>query len=379
MLNFNEYLFLTNAESGAVMKKFSVGIIGATGMVGQRFVSLLDGHPWFDVKILAASKRSAGVSYRETMEGRWEMPLKMPGAVGNVIVLDAVADAEKIASEVDFIFCAVKMPKKQTAELEERYAKLECPVISNNGAYRLYNDVPMIIPEINPEHSAVIDAQRRRLSTARGFIAVKSNCSVQCYVPALQPLMDLGITDVLACMYQAVSGAGRSLASWPEMVDNVIPYISEEEEKSEIEPLKIWGRVEGGVIVNADRPCFTTQCVRVPVTDGHLGAVFARFEKKIPLDEIIERWKAFTGAPQKLGLPSAPKQFLHYFEEADRPQTRLDRDLENGMAVSLGRLRADTQYDVKFISLSHNTIRGAAGGGILMAELLCEQGYIRHS
>ncbi|MCL2059672.1 MAG: aspartate-semialdehyde dehydrogenase [Oscillospiraceae bacterium] len=358
------------------MKRYNVGIIGATGMVGQRFVSCLDNHPWFSAKVLAASPRSAGKLYKDLMESRWGMPTAIPGVIGDTVVLDADADAEKIASEVDFVFCAVDMPKAEILALEEKYAKLECPVISSNGACRSAPDVPMIIPEINPEHAQVIDAQRRRLGTARGFIAVKSNCSLQSYVPALHPLMDCGVTDVLVCTYQAISGAGKTFATWPEMVDNVIPYIGGEEEKSEIEPLKIWGSVTGGAIVNAASPNITTQCVRVPVTDGHLAAVFARFDKKIAIEEIKERWNAFVGEPQRLGLPSAPKKFLHYFEEPDRPQTRLERDLENAMAVSIGRLREDSQYDVKFICLSHNTVRGAAGGSVLTAELLCAKGYL---
>ena len=358
------------------MKKYNVGVIGATGMVGQRFVQCLDKHPWFDIKVLAASVRSAGKPYSQTMEGRWELSTDIPREAGRIIVTDAVANAEKIASEVDFVFCAVDMPKQDIADLEEKYAKLECPVMSNNSVFRPTPDVPMIIPEINPGHAAVIDAQRKRLGTSRGFIAVKSNCSLQSYVPALHPLMDYNISDVLVCTYQAISGAGKTFAKWPEMVDNVIPYISGEEDKSEVEPLKIWGKVSDGGIINASKPNITSQCVRVPVTDGHLAAVFARFEKKITIDEIKERWRSFSGEPQQLELPSAPKQFLHYFEENDRPQTRLDRDLENAMAVSIGRLREDTQYDVKFICLSHNTVRGAAGGGVLMAELLCAKGYL---
>jgi len=358
------------------MKKYNVGVIGATGMVGQQFIACLDGHPWFDVKILAASARSAGSAYAAVMEGRWELPVKMPGWAEGIVIMDAVADAEKIASEVDFIFCAVKMTDRETMELEEKYARLECPVMSNNSVFRMTPDVPMIIPEINPEHAAVIDTQRKRLGTSKGFIAVKSNCSIQSYVPALHPLMDHGLTDVLVCTYQAISGAGKTFKTWPEMVDNVIPYIGGEEEKSEAEPLKVWGGVKNGVILNASAPNITTQCIRVPASDGHMAAVFARFEKKPSIEEIKKRWRAFSGEPQQLKLPSAPKQFLHYFEEENRPQTRLDRNLENAMAVSIGRLREDTQYDVKFVSLSHNTVRGAAGGGVLMAELLCAKGYI---
>ena len=366
----------TGIDSRLNMKKYKVGIIGATGMVGQRFITCLHDHPWFDVKVLAASARSAGKPYGEAAGNRWALTVDIPPGIANITVMDAVADAEKIASGVDFIFCAVDMPKQDIAALEEKYARLECPVMSNNSVFRSAPDVPMIIPEINPEHAEVIDAQRKRLGTARGFIAVKSNCSLQSYVPALHPLMSFGVSDVLVCTYQAISGAGKTFVSWPEMVDNVIPYIGGEEEKSEIEPLKIWGKVTGGAIVNASSPRLTSQCVRVPVTDGHLAAVFARFDKKTTLNDIKERWRAFSGEPQRLKLPSAPEQFIHYFEENDRPQTRLDRDLEKGMAISVGRLREDTQYSVKFICLSHNTLRGAAGGGVLMAELLCAKGYI---
>ncbi len=357
------------------MRTYKVAVVGATGMVGQRFLTLLENHPWFSVAMLAASPRSAGKTYTEALNGRWAMPVPLSDSVANRVVLDAEADAEKIASGVDFIFCAVDMPKDATRALEERYAKLECPVISNNSAHRLFADVPMIVPEVNPQHVQVIDAQRKRLGTKRGFIAVKSNCSIQSYVPALHPLMDYHPTEVLACTYQAISGAGKTFASWPEMVDNVIPYIGGEEEKSEREPLKVWGTVQNGAIVDAASPAITTQCVRVPATDGHLAAVFARFSQKPRLDDVIARWKAFEGEPQQLKLPSAPRQFIHYFEENDRPQTRLDRMLENGMAVSVGRLREDSQYDIKFISLSHNTLRGAAGGGVLMAELLAAKGY----
>ncbi len=358
------------------MRQFNVGVVGATGMVGQRFINLLEGHPWFRVSVVAASPRSKGKAYKDAVAGRWAMPAPVPAAVADLSLLDATADCETIASQVDFIFCAVDMNKDEIRALEERYAKAECPVISNNSAFRKTPDVPMIIPEVNPEHVAVIDAQRTRLGTKRGFVAVKSNCSIQSYVPALAPLWDFGITDVLACTYQAISGAGKTFETWPEMVDNVIPYIGGEEQKSEEEPLKVWGRVENGQIANAAVPNVTTQCVRVPASDGHMAAVFARFKQKPTLEEIIARWQNFAGEPQKLGLPSAPKQFLRYFDENDRPQTKLDRMLENGMGVSVGRLREDTQYDVKFISLSHNTIRGAAGGGILMAELLAAKGYL---
>lgn len=358
------------------MKQFNVGIVGATGMVGQRFISLLEGHPWFTVSVVAASPRSKGKAYNDAVAGRWAMSTPIPAKVADLVLMDATGDCEEIAKSVDFIFCAVDMNKDEIRALEERYAKAECPVVSNNSAFRKTPDVPMIIPEVNPEHAEVIEAQRKRLGTKRGFVAVKSNCSIQSYVPALAPLMDFGLTDVLACTYQAISGAGKTFETWPEMVDNVIPYIGGEEQKSEEEPLKVWGKLEGGQIVDAASPCITTQCIRVPASDGHMAAVFARFEKKPSVEEIIKRWKDFSGEPQKLGLPSAPKQFLHYFEEDNRPQTKLDRMLENGMAVSVGRLREDTQYDVKFICLSHNTIRGAAGGAILMAELLAAKGYM---
>lgn len=358
------------------MKQYNVGVIGATGMVGQRFVSLLEHHPWFHVTVLAASSRSAGKTYAEAVGARWAMPTPIPEAVMGLIVRDAVADAEAIVRDVDFVFCAVDMPKAEIRALEERYAKLECPVISNNSAHRHTKDVPMIVPEINAEHAQIIDAQRKRLGTKRGFIAVKSNCSLQSYVPALHPLLGFGVTKVLACTYQAISGAGKTFATWPEMVDNVIPYIGGEEEKSEIEPLKLWGHIEGDEIVEATTPSITTQCLRVPVSDGHMAAVFMSFEHKPSIEQIRKAWAEFRGPAQELELPSAPKQFLHYFEEPDRPQTKLDRNLENGMAVSIGRLREDTQYDYKFVCLSHNTLRGAAGGGILMAELLAKLGYL---
>ena len=358
------------------MKHYNVAVIGATGMVGQRFVSLLENHPWFEVTVLAASPRSAGKTYEAAVGTRWAMTTPMPEKTKNIIVMDAVADAEKIAGMVDFAFCAVDMPKAEIRALEERYAKLECPIISNNSAHRHTKDVPMIVPEINAEHAEVIHAQRKRLGTKRGFIAVKSNCSLQSYVPALHPLMQFGITNVLACTYQAISGAGKTFETWPEMVDNLIPFIGGEEEKSEIEPLKLWGHVENGEIVDATGPNITTQCLRVPVSDGHTAAVFVSFENKPSIEEIKKLWAEFSGPAQQLELPSAPKQFLHYFEEDNRPQAKLDRNLENGMTVSIGRLREDKQYDYKFVCLSHNTLRGAAGGGVLMAELLAKQGYL---
>jgi aspartate-semialdehyde dehydrogenase len=358
------------------MKQYKVGIIGATGMVGQRFATLLEGHPWFEVTTLAASGRSAGKTYAQAVEGRWAMKAPIPKKLEGLTVLDATADLKKIADSVDFVFCAVDMKKDEIKALEESYAKAECPIISNNSANRFTPDVPMIIPEINADHAGIIPVQRKRLGTKRGFIAVKSNCSLQSYVPALHPLFDFGVTKALACTYQAISGAGKTFERWPDILDNVIPYIGGEEEKSEKEPLKIWGSIKDGAIAPATSPSITTQCIRVPVSDGHLAAVFASFEKKPELSEIIYKWENFKGRAQELELPSAPKQFLHYFTENDRPQTKLDRELEGGMAVSIGRLRSDSQYDIKFVCLSHNTIRGAAGGGILMAELLCAEGYI---
>ncbi len=357
------------------MKTYSVGIIGCTGMVGQRFVTLLADHPWFHITALAASARSAGKTYAEAIGDRWAMTKPMPESVRDMPVMDA-ADVKAVADKVDFVFCAVNMPKAEIKALEEAYAKAECPVISNNSANRHTPDVPMVIPELNADHLTVIPAQRQRLGTKRGFIAVKSNCSLQSYVPALFPLRKFGVKDVLVCTYQAISGAGKTFARWPEMVDNMIPYIGGEEEKSEQEPLKIWGHVENGVIVEADSPAFTAQCLRVPVSDGHFAAVFCRFTDKPTKQEILDTWATFKGRAQELDLPSAPKQFLHYFEEPDMPQTRLHRDLEGGMAISLGRLREDSQYDYKFVGLSHNTLRGAAGGGVLLAELLCAEGYM---
>ena len=358
------------------MKKYNVGVIGATGMVGQRFMTLLDDHPWFDVKVLAASPRSAGKKYSDAVGAKWCMDVEIPEAMKDIVVMDATADIEKIASQVDFVFCAVDMKKDEIKALEEAYAKAECPVISNNSAHRHTPDVPMIVPELNADHAKVIPAQRKRLGTKRGFIAVKSNCSLQSYVPALYPLSKFGIKDVLVCTYQAISGAGKTFQTWPEMIDNVIPFIGGEEEKSEKEPLKIWGKVEGDVIVDANSPNFTAQCIRVPVSNGHMGAVFVRFENKPSKEEILNIWKDFAGRAQELELPHAPKQFLNYFEEDNMPQTKLQRDLEGGMAISIGRLREDTQYDYKFVCLSHNTLRGAAGGAVLMAELLCAEGYM---
>ncbi len=346
-------------------------------MVGQRFVTLCDNHPWFECVALAASSRSAGKTYEEAAGARWAMDVPMPDWVKSIRLMDAEHDAAKIAELVDFVFCAVDMNKSEVLVLEEMYAKLECPVVSNNSANRMTPDVPMVIPELNDDHLAVIEAQKKRLGTKRGFIAVKSNCSIQSYVPALHPIKDVyGLNRVLACTYQAISGAGKTFETWPEMIDNLIPYIGGEEEKSEKEPLKVWGTVAGGRIVHTEKPEITTQCLRVPVSNGHMAAVFASFDRKPDLDEIKRIWSEFKGKPQNLGLPHAPKQFLHYFEEDNLPQTRLQRDLEGGMAVSIGRLRPDSQYDLKFVCLSHNTLRGAAGGGMLLAELLCAEGYI---
>ena len=357
------------------MKNYNVGIIGATGMVGQRFAVLLENHPWFNVKVLAASPRSAGKTYKEAVGSRWLIEKPMPKAMEDIVIMDATADIEKIASQVDFVFCAVDMKKDEIKALEEAYAKHECPVMSNNSANRFTDDVPMIIPEINDEHMAIVEAQKKRLGTKRGFISVKSNCSIQSYVPALNPLRTFGITKVLACTYQAISGAGKTFETWPEMVDNLIPYIGGEEEKSEQEPLKVWGKIEGDKIVKAAAPAITTQCLRVPVSNGHFAAVFVSFENKPSKEEILNIWKEYKGAPQELELPSAPKQFLHYFEEDNMPQAKLHRNLEGGMAVSIGRLREDTQYDYKFVCLSHNTLRGAAGGAVEMAELYAAKGY----
>ena len=359
------------------MKKYKVGIIGATGMVGQRFITLLDGHPWYDIEVLAASPRSAGKTYEEALGGRWVMKTDLPEYLKSKVVLDATTNIEKIAGLVDFVFCAVDMKKDEIKALEEAYAKAECPVVSNNSAHRFTDDVPMIIPEINNKHLDIIESQKKRLGTKRGFIAVKSNCSLQSYVPALYPLDEkFGVKDVLVCTYQAISGAGKTFDRWPEMVDNVIPYIGGEEEKSEKEPLKIWGTIEDGKIVPASKPYFTAQCLRVPVSDGHMAACFVRFEKKPTKEEILEVWKNFRGRPQELELPHAPKQFLNYYTEDNMPQTKINRELEGGMAISTGRLREDTQYDYKFVCISHNTLRGAAGGAVLLAELLCAEGYI---
>ena len=359
------------------MKNYNVGIIGATGMVGQRFALLLADHPWFKVTALAASSRSAGKTYTEAVGSRWAMTAPMPENLKDMTVYDAVNDIDTIVSKVDFVFCAVDMKKDEIKALEETYAKHECPVVSNNSAHRFTPDVPMVIPELNPEHIKVIESQRKRLGTKRGFVAVKSNCSLQSYVPAIFPLdKEFGVEKCLVCTYQAISGAGKTFERWPEMVDNVIPYIGGEEEKSEKEPLKIWGKVEDGEIKLADSPKFTAQCLRVPVSDGHMAAVFVTFKNKPAKEQILEVWKNFSGVPQEIKLPHAPKQFLNYFTEDNMPQTKLQRDLEGGMAISVGRLREDSQYDYKFVCLSHNTLRGAAGGAVLLAELLAAKGYM---
>ncbi len=359
------------------MKQYKVGIIGATGMVGQRFALLLADHPWFNVTTLAASGRSAGKTYEEAVEGRWAMTDPIPENLKELKIYDAVKDMETVAASVDFVFCAVDMKKDEIKALEEAYAKLECPVVSNNSAHRFTPDVPMVIPEINDNHLDVIASQKMRLGTKKGFIAVKSNCSLQSYVPAIFPLdKKFGVDKCLVCTYQAISGAGKTFERWPEMVDNVIPFIGGEEEKSEREPLKIWGEVKDGEIALADSPKFTAQCLRVPVSDGHMAAVFVSFKNKPSKEEILKVWEEFSGVPQELDLPHAPKQFLNYFTEDNMPQTKLNRNLEGGMAVSVGRLREDTQYDYKFVCLSHNTLRGAAGGAVLLAELLCAKGYM---
>ena len=357
-------------------KRYNVGILGATGMVGQRFITFLENHPWFNVEVLAASSKSSGKTYKEAVAGRWVMDKPIPKEIEKKVVLDAVSDVDKITSMVDFVFCAVDMKKDEIKKLEETYAHKECPVISNNSAHRFTPDVPMIIPEINPEHADVIPYQRKRFGTERGFIAVKSNCSLQCYVPALHPLSEFGIKKVLVCTYQAVSGAGKTLNSWKDINDNVIPYISGEEEKSEKEPLKIWGKIKGEEIELSESPDITAQCIRVPVSDGHMAAVFASFDKKVHTEQIIDKWKNYMVNSEISKLPSSPKKFIHYFKEQDRPQVRFERNLENGMAISVGRLREDSQYDIKFVCMSHNTIRGAAGGAVLLAELLCQKGYI---
>ena len=355
------------------MEKMKVGVVGATGMVGQRFLTLLENHPYFEVVALAASARSAGKSYKEAVGERWKMTTPMPEKYADMVVYDAQNIEEM--KKCSFVFCAVDMNKDEIRALEETYAKAEIPVVSNNSAHRWTPDVPMVIPEINDSHLEVIEAQRKRLGTKRGFIAVKPNCSIQSYVPAITPLLKYKPSIILATTYQAISGAGKTFREWPEMIDNVIPYIGGEEEKSEQEPLKIWGRVENGEVVKADAPLITTQCIRVPVSDGHTAAVFVKFENKPTKEEIIKAWAEYEGKAQELELPSAPKQFITYFEEDNRPQAKLDRDIYGGMGITLGRLREDTVFDYKFVGLSHNTLRGAAGGAVLIAELLYKLGY----
>ncbi|OBZ14476.1 aspartate-semialdehyde dehydrogenase [Bacillus sp. FJAT-27264] len=356
--------------------KLRAGIVGGTGMVGQRFIALLENHPWFEVTAISASSRSAGKTFEESIAGRWKLETALPDSVKNIMVQDA-SQVEEFAKDVDLIFCAVDMKKEEIKKLEEDYARTGTPVISNNSAHRWTPDVPMVIPELNPDHIKVIEQQRKRLGTATGFIAVKPNCSIQSYVPALHALAAFEPEKVVVSTYQAISGAGKTFADWPEMIDNVIPYIGGEEEKSEQEPLRIWGELTDEGIVKASTPVVTSQCIRVPVADGHMASVFVSFKKTPSKEEILELWKNFKGRPQELELPSAPKQFITYFEEENRPQTKLDRDIENGMGVSTGRLREDSLHDFKFVGLSHNTLRGAAGGAVLIAELLKAEGYIQ--
>ncbi len=356
-------------------QKLKVGILGGTGMVGQRFISLLENHPWYEVVAIAASARSAGKTYEEAVGGRWKMDTPMPEAVKKLIVMN-VNEVEKVAEKVDFVFSAVDMKKEEIRQIEDAYAKTETPVVSNNSAHRWTPDVPMVVPEINPEHFEIIEAQKKRLGTTRGFVAVKPNCSIQAYAPALTAWKEFEPLEVVATTYQAISGAGKTFKDWPEMVGNIIPYIGGEEEKSEQEPLKLWGKIVDGQIVKAELPVITTQCVRVPVLNGHTAAVFVKFGKKPSKEQLIEALENFKGEPQELNLPSAPKQFIQYLTEDNRPQVTADVDYERGMGVSLGRLREDTVYDYKFIGLAHNTVRGAAGGAVLCAELLTAKGYI---
>ena len=357
-------------------RKLRVGILGATGMVGQRFIALLENHPWYEVVTVAASPRSAGKTYEEAVGGRWKMTTPMPEAVKNLIVMN-VNEVEKVAAGVDFVFSAVDMTKEEIRAIEEAYAKTETPVVSNNSAHRWTPDVPMVIPEVNPEHFDVIEFQKKRLGTTRGFIAVKPNCSIHSYAPVLTAWKEFEPYEVVATTYQAISGAGKTFKDWPEMEGNIIPYIGGEEEKSEQEPLRIWGHIEDGVIVKAQSPVITCQCIRVPVLNGHTAAVFVKFKKKVTKEELIEKLESFKGLPQELKLPSAPAQFIRYMEEDNRPQVSLDVDFENGMGISVGRLREDAVYDYKFVGLSHNTVRGAAGGAVLCAELLTAKGYIK--
>jgi aspartate-semialdehyde dehydrogenase len=355
--------------------KLKVGVLGATGMVGQRFVALLADHPWFEVSAVAASASSAGKSYADAVSGRWTLQTAVPDTVSTLTVGNA-SEIQQVADACDFVVCAVDMDKAATAKLEEDYARAETPVVSNNSAHRWTPDVPMMIPEINADHVAIIEAQRKRLGTKHGFIAVKPNCSIQSYVPAIHPLKAFGPNRITVCTYQAISGAGKTFETWPDMIDNVIPFIKGEEEKSEKEPLKIWGTVRGNEIATATSPVISAQCIRVPVSDGHMAAVFVSFDKKPSRETILSAWKEFSGPPQRLKLPSAPTPFLNYFEDDDRPQTKLDRDAGHGQAISIGRLREDASYDWRFVALSHNTVRGAAGGAVLTAELLRAEGYL---
>ena len=356
-------------------QKLKAGILGGTGMVGQRFIALLENHPWFEVTTVAASPRSAGKRYEDAIGGRWKMDTPMPEAVKDIVVMN-VNEVEAVASKVDFVFSAVDMSKDEIKAIEDAYAKTETPVVSNNSAHRWTPDVPMVIPELNPEHMEVIKFQKKRLGTERGFVAVKPNCSIQAYAPALTAWKEFEPYEVVATTYQAISGAGKTFQDWPEMEGNIIPYIGGEDEKSEKEPLRIWGEIKDGVIVPAESPVITCQCVRVPVLNGHTAAVFVKFRKKPTKEQLVEKLRSFKGVPQELHLPSAPGQFIQYLEEDDRPQVTEDVNYENGMGISVGRLREDTVYDWKFIGLSHNTVRGAAGGAILCAELLKAQGYI---
>ena len=368
---------MDNEENeGTMEKKLRVGVLGATGMVGQRFISLLENHPWYEVVTVAASPRSAGRTYEEAVGDRWKMATPMPEAVRQLVVMN-VNEVEKVAAGVDFVFSAVDMTKDEIKAIEEAYAKTETPVVSNNSAHRWTPDVPMVVPEINPEHFDVIPFQKKRLGTKRGFIAVKPNCSIQSYAPALTAWKEFEPYEVVATTYQAISGAGKTFKDWPEMEGNIIPYIGGEEEKSEQEPLRLWGKVEDGVIVKAESPVITCQCIRVPVLNGHTAAAFVKFRKKVTKEQLIEKLVSFKGLPQELGLPSAPKQFIQYLNEDNRPQVTADVDFENGMGISIGRLREDKVYDYKFVGLSHNTVRGAAGGAVLCAELLTAKGYIQ--
>ncbi len=364
-------------EDVKMSEKLKVGILGGTGMVGQRFIALLENHPWFEVTTIAASPRSAGKRYEDAIGDRWKMTTPMPEAVKDIVVMN-VNEVEKVASEVDFVFSAVDMSKDEIRAIEEAYAKTETPVVSNNSAHRWTPDVPMVVPEINPQHMDVIKYQKKRLGTERGFIAVKPNCSIQSYAPVLTAWKEFEPYEVVATTYQAISGAGKTFKDWPEMVENIIPYIGGEEEKSEKEPLRLWGEIdeEKGEIVPATSPVITCQCIRVPVLNGHTAAVFVKFRKNPTKEQLIEKLEQFSGVPQELNLPSAPKQFIRYMQEDNRPQVQLDVDYENGMGINVGRLREDSVYDWKFVGLSHNTVRGAAGGAVLCAELLKAQGYI---